>query len=267
MKAKKYFVCSDSHVLMQKGKVAGIDLLTNNAIVKFMEDEGPWDGYIHAGDNYDLNVISDHNKGKLKLVEGQRLLDDYRAGNAVLEQHYAAVGKPEDFYLIEANHEYREVRYREAKPELEGFINLELHIPKFVKYIKYWSSNEILQIGKATFIHGIGSGRGQCAAGLRDYGTNVFMGHTHRRELVSMRHHGPDSTKIGESLPCLCEYRQPYLKGAPSSWQQGFAVFQFWPSGVFNYTVTSVFNHSFFAPSGKFYNGRKMRPETKLVVR
>ena len=107
MKVKKFFVTADSHVLFERGKISGVDLITNNAIVKYLEDNGPYDGYIHLGDNYDMNLISDHNKNKLRAVEGQRLVDDYAAGNAYLTQHWTAAGKPKAFYLIEGNHEFR----------------------------------------------------------------------------------------------------------------------------------------------------------------
>lgn len=266
MKVKKYIVVADPHVLMQDGKIAGVDQLTNHAIVKYMETEGPWDGYINLGDNYDLNVISDHNRGKPKLVEGQRIEDDYRAGSALLRQHYIAMGQPLNFDLLEGNHEYRAKRYIDAHPELEKLVNLERHLPSFVRYTKSWSEHKLRTIGKATFIHGIGTSSGQCAAALRDYGTTVFMGHSHGRTLVSMRYHGPDSTKIAESLPCLCEYNQPYLNKKPTAWQQGFTVFNFWPDGRFNYYVISAFDHSFVSPSGRFYNGKRDRPDTKLVV-
>lgn len=265
MKCKKYVVTADWHVLMKDGNVAGIDRLTNNAFVQYLEQEGPWDGYIQLGDAYDMNVISDHNKGKLKLVEGQRIRDDYAATNAVHRQHYTAAGKPKEYVLIEGNHEYRVQRYLEAKPELDGIINITANIPPFVKYVPFWSEHQIYKVGHASFIHGINSGSRQCAAGLRDYGTNVFMGHTHRRELLAMRYHGPDQTKIAESLPCLCEYGQPYLNGRPTAWQQGFAVFYFWPDGTFNHYVVSAFDHSFVSPTGKYYNGRK-KPQTGIII-
>lgn len=266
MRAKKYLVVADPHVLMENRMIAGVNIKTNNAIVKYMEDEGGWDGYINLGDTFDLNVISDHNKGKLKLVEGQRLMDDYRAGNALLTQHFTAMGGPSKFYLLEGNHEFRVKRYIDAKPELDGFINLDLHIPEFVTYVKSWSEHELLTVGKANFIHGIGTSSGQCAAALRDYGATTFMGHAHSRSLVSMRYHGPDSTKIAESMPCLCNYQQPYLNKRPTSWQNGFAVFYFWPNGKFNYFVVSSFEDSFIAPNGKFYNGKKDKPDTRLVI-
>lgn len=263
---RKYFVSYDHHTLFERGRVGGTDILTNNAVVKFIEDTGPYDGIINGGDHYDLNVVSDHNKGKLKLVEGQRLYDDYRAGNAVLHQYWDAAGRPKYFKLLEGNHEYRVKRYIDARPELDGFVNIEKHLPHFVQYVPYWSEHAILALGKANFIHGVATGSRQCASALRDYGKNTFMGHSHRRELLSLRYHGDDATKIAESLPCMCAYGQPYLNKRPTAWQQGFAIFYVWPNGVFNHYVVSIFNHSFYGPNGKFYNGNKVRPETRIEL-
>lgn len=272
MTPKRYIVVADPHVKVvpaagkKKAYIGGVDLQLNNALVSYMEAEGPWDGYINLGDNYDLNVISDHNKGKLKLVEGERLMDDYQAGNALLWQHYIAMKRPPRFVLLEGNHEFRVERYINANPEMDGFVNIAKHLPDFVEWIPYWSKHKILTIGDANFIHGIATGSRQTMAALKDYGKNTFQGHSHRRELLSMRYHGDDGTKVSESLPCLCEYSQPYLNGRPTAWQQGFAVFYFWPNGKFNYYVISAFDKSFIAPSGKFYNGRKMKPVTKLEI-
>lgn len=265
MKVKKFFVGADQHVILRDGKIGGVDLLTNNAVVTFLEEEVPWDGYINLGDTFDMNVISAHNIGNLRAVRGEDVAGQYRAGNAYIKQHKVASGA-KDYYLIEGNHEQRVERYLNSHPELEGLLEVEKNIPKDVKWIPFWSQNEVLEIGKATFIHGIATGRHQVGAALRDYGTNVFMGHTHRRELHSLRYHGADSTKVAESLPCLCEYGQPYLKGSPTQWQQGFAVFYFLPSGIFHYTVTSIFDHAFVSPTGKFYDGKRQRPATKLIL-
>lgn len=265
MRAKRYFVSGDAHVLLKDNKVGGVDLLTNNAVVSFLEEEGPFDGYVNLGDAFDMNVISSHNLGNLRAVRGESVGGQYRAGNAYLTQHWKAAGKP-TFHLIEGNHENRVERYINANPELEGLVDLDKNIPSFVKLTKFWTDHELLNIGKATFIHGINTGARQVSQALRDYGTNVFMGHTHRRELMSLRYYGPDSTKVAESLPCLCEYGQPYLKGRPTQWQQGFAVFYFYPNGNFNYYVTSIFDHAFISPTGKYYDGKKERPETKLIL-
>ncbi len=266
MKVERYFIGTDPHVLMLKGKIAGVDLKTNNAVVSYIEDAGPWDGYVSLGDVYDLNVISDHNKGRLKLVEGQRVFDDIQAGNAYLTQQYIAAGRPKKVHLVAGNHEFRMKRYIDANPELDGIVNLEKHIPSFVNYVDYWGKHELLEIGKLLLIHGIGSAKGQCAAALRDYGKSVVMGHSHRIESASLRYHGDDETKIAQSIGCLCEYGQPYLNGRPTMWSQGFATLSVWPDGRFNLTPVLIFDHAFVAPNGKFYDGKRIRPATKLAL-
>ena len=268
--AKKYFVGGDSHVLLKHGRIAGVDKITNNAVVKFLENEGPWDGYIHLGDLFDMNVISSFSKTNLRGINGEDLIGQYRAGNAYMEQHAIASGcLSRKFTLIEGNHENRVERYIDAHPELDGVLNLKHHLSKEVNptWIPFWTEHEIWTVGKATFIHGIGSAHRQNEAALRDYGTNVFMGHSHTMDSATLRYFGNDSTKVAHSLGCLCEYGQPYLRNRPTRWIQGFAVFYFWPDGRFNYFPVHINDHAFISPSGKFYNGKKDKPDTQLVLK
>ena len=177
MRPKKYFFGTDPHVKMRDGKVAGVDLATNNAVVQFLEQEGPWDGYIGGGDTADFNVISSHNLGNLRAVHGESIQGEYRAVNAYLTQHWTAAGKPKFFKVIEGNHDYRIERYIDAHPELEGILEMKRNLPDFVDWIPFWSKHEILTIGKATFIHGQHTTVAHPTLHLRDYGTNVFYGH------------------------------------------------------------------------------------------
>lgn len=265
MRTKKYFVGGDQHVVLKDGKIGGVDLVTNNAVVSFLEEEGPWDGYINLGDTYDMNVISSHNLNNLRAVRGESVEGQYRAGNAYLTQHWKASGVKR-MEMLEGNHEYRVERYISANPELENLLEVERHLPDFVNWIPFWSRHEILTVGKATFIHGRHITKNHPELTLRDYGQNVFYGHTHDMVSAALRHHGADSTKLAHSLGCLCEYNQPYLRGGPTKWSQGFAVFHFWPDGKFNYFPVHIFDHAFVSPSGKYYDGKRERPDTKLVL-
>lgn len=269
MNFKKYFVGTDPHVKMKDGKICGVDLITNNAVVKFLEDEGPWDGIVNAGDNFDFNLISHHNLGNLRAVRGEDLEGQYRAGNAYMTQHATAagiIGNRKPYYLIEGNHEYRVERLINAQPQFEGLLEVRRRIPKFVHWVPFWSQHEILQIGKASFIHGMTTTQYHTAANLRKYGRNIFYGHTHDMVSSALCYEGADDTKIAQSMGCLCDYKQDYLKGSPTKWQQGFCVFHFWPDGKFNYFNVMIFDHAFLSPSGKWYDGKKMRPQTKLIL-
>lgn len=177
MKPRKYFVGGDAHARLVGNKISGVDLLTNNAVVTYLEQESPWDGYINLGDLFDFNVISSHNKGNLRAVRGEDIAGQYKVGNAYLAQHYDAAGRPEEFYLIEGNHEYRVERYINANPELEGFVEVAKNLPSFVKWVPFWSKHRILTVGKASFIHGLYHGRNHALQHLQDYGCNIFYGH------------------------------------------------------------------------------------------
>ena len=66
------------------------------------------------------------------------------------------------------------------------------------------------------------------------------------------------------SLGCLIEYDQGYMRGKPSKWQHGFAVFYFKPDGFFYPYPIRIFNHSFVSPEGKVYKG--FAPREQLPV-
>jgi len=83
----------------------------------------------------------------------------------------------------------------------------------------------------------------------------IFYGHTHDIQLYSKLRAGDDKTIVAQSLGCLCEYRQFYMKGFPNRWQQAFAEFYIREDGFFNYTVTMIFKHKFIGPNGKEYQG------------
>jgi hypothetical protein len=76
-KIQKYIVIPDLHVPLHDDK-------SLNAVNQFMKDHAPWDGLIYLGDVLDMNCISSHNADKLRNVEGQRLLADYKLADKLI---------------------------------------------------------------------------------------------------------------------------------------------------------------------------------------
>lgn len=58
---------------------------------------------------------------------------------------------------------------------------------------------------------------------------------------------------MGQSIGCLCEYDQAYMKGKPSNWQQGFMVLFLLPNGNYMYYTPRIFDHKFIGPDGVLY--------------
>ncbi len=179
------FVGPDRHVPKH-------DKRTLKAVRQYMRTVR-WDGYIDLGDRADLNCISAHNNGKPRLVEAQRLAADYAAVNADWEEDLEIIGPKAWAVQIQGNHEHRAVRLADAYPALAGSVEPENCIPVLksgrVKWLPFWSTGEILTVGKAAFIHGDECTKYHAALIAAKYGKNIFYGHcfSHDTEILTDR--------------------------------------------------------------------------------
>jgi hypothetical protein len=55
-------------------------------VEEFMASQ-KWDGYLNLGDLLVFGIISSHNIGNLREVEGGRILEEYRVADAILTKH------------------------------------------------------------------------------------------------------------------------------------------------------------------------------------
>ena len=97
------------------------------AAVEKMMGDYKFDGWLCLGDLMDFNVISNHNLNNLRVVEGQRIMSDYRIVNEFLDRHQAIIRKNNpkaQFVLIEGNHDQRILRYIDANPAVEGMLEV-----------------------------------------------------------------------------------------------------------------------------------------------
>lgn len=250
-KTKRVIVLPDTHVPNE-------DPLTMRAVVRYMKDH-KWDEVIQLGDFLDLNCISSHNKENLRSVAGQTLFKDAAAGNRVLDTlQQAAPGA--QFTITEGNHCFRAERYIDANPQMEGLAevpNLLQLEARGINWVPYWSEGTVYTVGKASFGHGIYHSKYHARTHVEAYGCNFFYGHLHTFDAATKVFQGENNTLIAQSLGCLCSYRQKYLRGRPTSWQQGFAVFHFRENGMFNYFPVMVFDNAFTSPEGGWYDGKK----------
>jgi len=230
------------------------------AVEQYMADH-QWDYYINLGDFMDFDMISKYNKGYLRTIEGRRILEDYKKGNAILDRHQSIIRKKNKnakFVLLEGNHEFRIERYLDENPQMTGMLEVENALrlkERGFKYVRCSRDGEDFKLGKAHFIHGLYTNDAHAKKHVMRWGKNIFYGHLHDVQSYSLVHKGEDNTIVGQSLGCLCEYRQSYIKGNPTNWQQAFAIFYFFPNGNFTYYIPRIFNHAFISPEGKVYQG------------
>lgn len=252
---KRLLVLPDLHI-RPKGE-NGEDALTLRAVERYMAEQ-KWDEVIQLGDFMDFNVISSHNKDNLRAVANASVRRDYDAGNRVLDRWQKLHWGP--LTILEGNHDFRIERYIDARPELEGLLEVPVGLglkSRGIKWIPSWSKGLVYKKGKANFLHGLYTSDHHAKAMVSKFGMNVFYGHMHDEQSYSLTRYGDNSTIVGQSLGCLCKYRQYYAKNRPNRWQQAIAEFYIQPNGNFQHFVTKIFSHAFTAPTGEFYDGKK----------
>jgi hypothetical protein len=227
------------------------------AAVEKYAAEYEWDKVVYLGDVMDFNCVSSHNINNLRAVEGQTLQADYDYANGVLDRHQEIFGDAQ-LVMLEGNHDYRVERYIDANPRLRGSIEVAKGLrlaERGIKWVRNWSNGTVYRIGKALFTHGIYTNEHHAKKHVQRYGENTFYGHVHDVQSFSQVLYGDNSTIVGQSLGCLCDYAQAYMQGKPNNWQQAFGVFHFMEDGLFNYFVPRLFKHRFVSPEGKVYQG------------
>jgi predicted MPP superfamily phosphohydrolase len=250
MANKHLIVLPDPHI---RAKAGGEDKKSIAAVEKYIKDAKP-DEIICIGDFMDFDCISDHNARNLRVVEGETVSADYEVGNAVLDRWQKLCKR---VVLLEGNHDYRVERFIDAYPRMAGSLEVEKGLrlkERGIKWVRSWSKGEVYRVGNANFIHGLYVNDHHAKKTVEAFGVPVFYGHTHDIQLYSKTTAGDNKTIVGQSLGCLCDYRQFYMKGRPNRWQQAFGEFWVRPDGYFNYTVTMIFKNRFVTAGGKEYS-------------
>lgn len=218
------------------------------------------DEIIILGDFMDIYSLSSHSDGKPGQLEGHKIFEEYEVGNQVLDQIQRAgrnKNKECKFVLLEGNHEFRVERYYDKFPVLRGQMDVDKELrlkEREIKYVLCYSKGDVYQKGNAYFHHGLYGGDNHAKTHVSNFGTNIFYGHLHDVQGYSKVLKGKDKTIVGQSMGCLCEYEQSYIKGNPTRWQQAFGIFYFLPDGYFTYYIPRLFKHRFVDPAGKIWS-------------
>lgn len=224
-----------------------------DAVLKYIDETKP-QVFIFGGDIVDLDIVS--NKAKRREIEGKRLAKDFMYARTRMAEIAQAIPDA-TLFALEGNHDERMERYIDDNPELEGI----MEVPRMLGmdepdcpwvWIPSWRKGDILQIGKAHFIHGYSQADHHAKKTVSDYGVNIFYGDMHDIQRYSKIMQGDDSTIMAQSCGCLCRYDMPYLLGKPTRWQRGFLDIYWRPNGQFWHNVIPIFNNEFVA-NGKVY--------------
>jgi predicted phosphodiesterase len=250
-KPENVLVIPDIHYRKKPG---GEDRRSLDAVKKYASDL-KWSHVVFLGDVMDHDGISDHNKGNLRSISDQKIMADYEVGNRELDE-WEQVTPGAQKIILEGNHDYRPERLVDAQPQLKGLVETPIGL-KLEKrgwlWVPYWSTGETFDLGRASYGHGRYTSDYHAAKHAHRYGRNFYYGHLHDTQSYTVERDGDDLKYEAASLGCLCAYRQYYLKGRPTRWQQMVTKFSFQPNGNFNRYSTAIFNHRFISPEGKFY--------------
>lgn len=260
METQQVLVLPDMHIPWEDQK-------TLWAVERFMADHR-WDMVINLGDLMDLGCISHWNDGKADTMAMQtQFEDDISMTILTLERQLKLLRarNPEVKYkYIQGNHEFWANGMVEKNPSLKKTFNLPLRLglkELGVEWVPFWEDHRnIVRVGKANFIHGQYTNDAHAKKHVLQYGCNIYYGHVHSVQEYSLVHRGDDSTLVGKSLGTLCRYDMPYMKGAPSNWQQAIAHFTVYPDGMYTEHTIRIFKHRFEA-QGVLYDGHRQTVE------
>ena len=248
---KSYLVIADVHVPHYNKPAV-------RAILKLMDDVS-FDGFIILGDYMDLDSIShwllDNNK--LLSLEGTRIMEDYVAGNILLDEFDKRLPENCDKRFFFGNHEARYYAFIQKYPMLEGFF----HPTKELKlkergYIVYEDLNHIEKIGKLYFTHGIYHNKHFLHKHITEFKTNVLIGHLHTVRVRLENSPAKEKAIFGASVGCLTDLNPEYNKNRPNRTAHGFAIVHFYDNGHFDFDLKRILDGK-FVYNGKLYDGNE----------
>jgi predicted MPP superfamily phosphohydrolase len=216
-------------------------------INSFLKDFQP-DYILLLGDFMNLDCVSHWINDRKRLVEGQRLLNEYAEANTWLDTFKKLCPQTKLVYFI-GNHEDWVEQYIDRHPELEGLMEIKSKLKNVDQWVEL---NKVWRCGKLQYMHGVYTNEFHSKKTALAYGCSIRYGHTHDIQeyaVVTPQSHLPYNAK---SVGCLCKDDLPYMKNKPNKWVNGFNYAYIRPDGTFNdYTV--VINQGKFTVNGTTY--------------
>jgi len=253
MNLKRVLVVPDIHIPFH-------DKRAINLVEQRMTTFKP-DMIIMLGDLLDFPTL--HKRATDEVVQAMSsvISRDYETAQKILKR-WKELSQTEDnlsgakIILLEGNHEDRVNRLLRRQPDLVGSLEVPLRLKgKSVNFtwVPSWSKSETFQVGKANFCHGFSAARSHVNVMGRDFGDNIFYGHTHDFDSANFRRLGRDYTYVAQSCGHLADPKKlanQWQKGRPNNWQQGWLEFYFTPQGHFQYYIIRIIKGRVILPDG-----------------
>ena len=214
------------------------DVKAMNVAHQVLEKVKP-DIFINLGDVGEWESVSSHKYKKKKRPPLEFILPNVEQldkVDAILDK----VGCKER-HICQGNHDEWLDKFVEENPYLDHltFRKACYWDKRGFKFKKY---NEVLTIGKLSFIHGAYTGPTHAKKHLESYGTNLLYGHVHDLQRHSMTRL-KDGAISAWSLGCLKDMRaekNTWLRGRLHNWNHAVAIIDFWKNGNFAVQIVEI---------------------------
>lgn len=201
------------------------------------------DKIIILGDFFDFESINKFDKPGSLAKEGQRIIDDIKAGLSSYELFLWRIlsgikksaktkkraYKPEVIFC-EGNHEYRLKRLAIDNAIFEGLFDLENKLNEIYP-CKYISYGEYIEVDGILYTHiphknglPIQSVVNTCGSVLDLVDKSVVFGHTHRLEFKQRMRVGHNNLITAYNAGCFFEGVMDYVKTSNPPWWKGISI-------------------------------------------
>lgn len=237
------------------GKFADYDAW--NCYLKFLRY---WKPHVHLimGDFVDCEGLS---HWEAKDLEPRRIVPEMKSAREMLQKTIDSTLECTTRIYLEGNHERWITDALCKMPELfDGLAELDIEIslktllglPKFG--YELYPLNELVQIGKAHFTHGVYTPTHHAKKHLDEFKTNIYYGHLH--DLQEHNNTSVDGPMEAASLGCLCRLDAKFLKGRKNNWAHAHGAFEFFPDGSYNFYKIRILN-GVTSYNGVIFNGKE----------
>lgn len=232
-----------------------VDPVAFRSYEKFLAYAKP-DVHLIMGDFVDCEGLSHWPANDL---EPRRIVPEMIEARKILQRIVDATPTCSTRIYLEGNHEKWITTAFTRMPELfEGLeqLDIDISLKSMLGLSKFGYEliplNELLQIGKAHFTHGIYTGTHHAKKHLDVFKTSIYYGHLHDRQ--EHQQTSMEGLMEAASLGCLARLDAKFLKGKPNNWSHAHGWFEFFPDGTYTrFTIPIINGRSSF--NGVVFDG------------
>lgn len=229
--------------------------------LKFLEYWKP-DVHLIMGDFVDCEGVS---HWPATDMEPRRLVPEMKIAREMLRKTVLATPKCSTRLYIEGNHENWIMQAMTEQPEMFqdlADLDIEISLKSLLALDKFgyelFPLNDLVQIGRAHFTHGIYGGKHHAAKHLDEFKANIYYGHLH--DMQEHNNTSVDGPLEAATLGCLCRLDAKFLKGKKNNWAHAHGCFEFFPDGTYTFYRPRILN-GVMAYNGLVFRGESEQPK------